>query len=130
MWFPSLVGRVMPKKTRKHFFAYVTNNGSATVSVIDTVTNTVVATIPVGLAPNGVVLTPDGKFAYVANWSSNTVSVIDTTTKTVVGSPIPIVSAPQGIGITPDGKSVYVTAEPNAVVVIDTATNAIVGPPS
>jgi YVTN family beta-propeller protein len=99
------------------------------VSVIDTVTNTVVATIQVGLAPNGVALTPDGKRAYVANWSSNNVSVIDTTTKAVVGSPIPIMSAPQGIAVTPNGKSVYVTAEPNAVVVIDTATNAIVGPP-
>jgi YVTN family beta-propeller protein len=36
-------------------FAYVTNNSAAgTVSVIDTATNTVVATIPVGKNPVGV----------------------------------------------------------------------------
>ena len=32
-------------------FAYVTNSSSGTVSVIDTATNTVVATIPVGSVP-------------------------------------------------------------------------------
>ncbi|MDY7965779.1 hypothetical protein U0F29_32640, partial [Bacillus thuringiensis] len=32
-------------------FAYVTNAGSSTVSVIDTSSNTVVATVPVGVAP-------------------------------------------------------------------------------
>ena len=34
-------------------FAYVANNGSNSVSVIDTATNLVVATIPVGVAPMG-----------------------------------------------------------------------------
>ena len=47
--------------------AYVTNNGSNTVSVIDTATNTVVATIPVGFRPFGVAITPDGTRAYVTN---------------------------------------------------------------
>jgi YVTN family beta-propeller protein len=32
-------------------FAYVTNETDGTVSVIDTATNTVVATVPVGFAP-------------------------------------------------------------------------------
>src|SRR5216117_3487446 len=40
--------------------AYVTNGFSNTVSVIDTATNTVVATIPVGAFPFGVAITPDG----------------------------------------------------------------------
>jgi YVTN family beta-propeller protein len=38
--------------------AYVTNWGSSTVTVIDTATNTVVATIPVGVDPFGVAITP------------------------------------------------------------------------
>ena len=38
--------------------AYVTNNGSNTVSVIDTATNTVVATIPIGGEPLGIAITP------------------------------------------------------------------------
>ncbi len=50
-------------------FAYVTNVNSNTVSVIDTATNTVVATVPVRSNdnPEGVAITPDGAFAYVAN---------------------------------------------------------------
>jgi len=37
--------------------AYVANFGSNTVSVIDIATNTVVATIPVGVAPSGIAIT-------------------------------------------------------------------------
>jgi len=65
-------------------FAYVANSGDGTVSVIDTATRKVVATIPVGkggggaVTPDdGVAVTPDEKRAYVANSGSNTVSVID-----------------------------------------------------
>ena len=56
--------------------AYITNSGSNTVSVIDTATNTVVSTIPVGISPGGVAVTPDGSKVYVTNFLSNTVSVI------------------------------------------------------
>lgn len=38
-------------------FAYITNSGSNTVSIIDTTTNTVVATVAVGSLPNGVACT-------------------------------------------------------------------------
>jgi YVTN family beta-propeller protein len=48
------------------------------VSVIDTASNQVVATIPVGQRPWNMALTPDGKKLYVANGRSNSVSVIDT----------------------------------------------------
>ena len=37
-----------------------------TVSVIDTATNTVTATVPVGSYPIGVAVTPDGTKVYVA----------------------------------------------------------------
>jgi YVTN family beta-propeller protein len=47
-------------------FAYVTNSGSSSVSVVDTATNTVKATIGVGARPI-VALTPDGSRVYVAN---------------------------------------------------------------
>ena len=57
---------------------YVTNNSSATVSVIATATNAVVATVPVGLGPTGVAVSPDGAHLYVANAGSATVSVIAT----------------------------------------------------
>jgi YVTN family beta-propeller protein len=63
--------------------AYITNADSGTVSVIDTATDTVSATIPVGLSPEAVAVKPDGSRVYVANVSSNTVSVIDRATNTV-----------------------------------------------
>ncbi|MFD4620355.1 YncE family protein, partial [Streptomyces sp. NPDC058475] len=67
-----------PAAAQDNTFAYVTNDSSGTVSVIDTATNTVTATIPVGTAPQGVALTPDGTRVYVTNSGSDTVSVIDT----------------------------------------------------
>ena len=45
--------------------AYDANGGSASVSVIDTATNTVAAAIPVATAPIGVAVTRDGKRASV-----------------------------------------------------------------
>ena len=55
-------------------FAYVTNIGSNNVSVIDTASNTVVATVPVGFNPRGADVTPDGARVYVTNAGDNTVS--------------------------------------------------------
>jgi YVTN family beta-propeller protein len=43
-------------------FSYMTNDGSSSVSVIDTVSNTVTATVAVGIFPQGVAITPDGTF--------------------------------------------------------------------
>jgi DNA-binding beta-propeller fold protein YncE len=49
------------------------------VSVIDTASNTVTATIPVGKQPGGIAVTPDGRHTYTSNNSeSGSVSVIDT----------------------------------------------------
>ena len=61
-------------------FAYISNGLSDTVSVIDTATNRVVTTIPVGPAPFGVAVTPDGKRVYVGSLASNSISVIDAAT--------------------------------------------------
>jgi YVTN family beta-propeller protein len=82
--------------------AYVTNGSSNTISVIDTASETVVATIPVGVIPFGVAITPDGTRAYVTNIQDNTVSVIDSATNTVIAT-IPVGNSPEGIAITPNG---------------------------
>ena len=64
-------------------FAYITNGGGNTVTVIDTATNVVVATVTVGPAPVGVAVNAAGTLVYVANSGPNTVSVIDTATNAV-----------------------------------------------
>jgi|SRR5712671_4242095 len=74
--------------------AYITNWNSNTVSVIDTATNAVSATIPVGPTPMGVAVSPDGSKVYVAN-ELHDVSAIDTATNTVIAT-IPFGPFPTG----------------------------------
>ena len=117
----------MPNAAEAVPFAYVTNAGSGNVSVINTATNLIATTIPVGLTPEQIAITPNGAFAYVANSGSNTVSVIATASNTVVGSPIPVGSGPAGIAITPSGAFAYVANfVSNTVSVIATASNTVV----
>lgn len=113
-------------------FAYVTNNNDL-ISVIDLSTNTVVATITVGNAPEGIAITPNGQFAYVAISGDANVSVINTSSNTVVPPPIPVNLTPFGVAITPNGQFAYVvnnqTPASQNVSVIDTSTNTVVGSP-
>jgi YVTN family beta-propeller protein len=110
--------------------AYITNVSSNTVSVIDTVTNAVIATIPVGLNPFGVAVSFDGSKVYFTHVGG--VSVIDTVTNTVVAT-IPVglsSSCCGGVAVTPDRSKVYVVnTNANTVLVIDTATNTVIGSP-
>ena len=110
--------------------AYITNQGpypfsASTVSVIDTATNTVTATIPIGPASIGVAASSVGK-VYVTNLGNNSVSVIDTATNTVTAT-IPVASGPVGVAVTPGGSKVYVANDgANTVSVIDTASNTVI----
>ncbi|MFN2597419.1 MAG: YncE family protein [Pyrinomonadaceae bacterium] len=107
-------------------FAYVTNYSSDTVSVIDTTSNSVVATIPVGSQPAAVTITPGGAFAYVTNRTSNTVAVIDTATQALTAT-VPVGSSPVGVAFTSDGARAYVAnSGADTVSVIDAAANAVV----
>jgi YVTN family beta-propeller protein len=94
-----------------------------TVTVIDTTTNTVTATIPLGGSARCVAVTPDGKRVYVGDTlNSGIVQVIATATNTV-NATIPV-SGNQGCGVavTPDGSKVYLANGNNTVWVITTAT--------
>ncbi len=69
--------------------AYISNSDSNNVSAIDTSTNTVVATVPIGGSPRGVAVNSSGTSVYIAaitNSGSGIVSVIDTATNTVVAT--------------------------------------------
>jgi outer membrane autotransporter protein len=110
--------------------AYITNNGSANLSVINTETQTVVGpVIPVGTEPFGAAATPDGRFVYVTNVVSNTVSVISADTN-LVSSTIPVGTRPFGIAASSDAQFAYVAnSSDNTVSVIATTTNTVVGSP-
>jgi YVTN family beta-propeller protein len=71
-------------------YVYVVNVLSDNVSVIETATNTVVATVAVGPRPRAVAITPDGAHAYVTNFFNNTVSDIEIATNTMLDMfPVP-----------------------------------------
>ena len=94
--------------------------------MIETTTNNVVATVPVGNGPWGVAVSPDGKYVYAANCYSNTVSVIDTSGNTIAAT-IPVGVSPYGIAVSTDGSNVYVTNYfDNTVSVINTTNNSVV----
>jgi len=128
-----LVMLFTPLTARAQTFAYVANSNSNSVSVIDISTNAVVATVPVGIEPVGVAITPDGTRVYVANEGPNTsprvggsVSVIDTSTNAVVAT-VPVGGTALGVAVTPDGTRAYVTNPTSgSISVIDTSTNAVV----
>ncbi len=105
--------------------AYVANFGSDTVSVIDTSSNTVVATVNVGTQPYAVAVTPNGTKAYVANCGGN-VFVIATSNNTV-SAKVVVGGCPYDVAITPDGTRAYVVRDnANSVWAIDTSSNTVV----
>lgn len=101
---------------------FVTNSDTADVSVIDTSTDAVIATIPVGRTPFADAISPDGRFAYVTNFDSSSVTVINTTSLTAVAQ-VPVGLGPVGVTFTPDGSLAYVANQySDSVSVIDTST--------
>jgi YVTN family beta-propeller protein len=77
---------------------YVSNGRGASVSVIDTATNKVTATIEVGQRPWNMAITPDGAKLYVANGRSGTVSAIDTASHRRIAD-IAVGKLPWGVAI-------------------------------
>lgn len=88
-------------------FAYITNQGANTVSVIDLATNQVVDTIAVSKGPAGVVVDGKGKRVYVSNVDGRSVSVISTAKRKVIDE-IKFDIAPVGLALTNDGSQLYV----------------------
>jgi YVTN family beta-propeller protein len=87
--------------------------------------NTVIATVAVGSAPQGIVVTPNTNFVYVANGGSLSLSEIDAKSNTVAAT-IPLTVSPGALAITPDGSKLYIgNYYANSVSVVDTASNTV-----
>ena len=117
--------------------AYVAGNGG--VSVINTATNQVIATVTTSPGDSyGIAVGPNvnGQHQlYVTNSANNTVRMINantaTNTYTAAGS-VTVGTNPRGIAVSPDGKRAYVANwGSNNVTVLDTstATPSLVGYP-
>ncbi|MGC8548714.1 MAG: YncE family protein [Acidobacteriaceae bacterium] len=120
--------------TRKHLptypsnlreYAYVTNGGSNTVTVINVKYLRVDRTIQVGRHPDGVAASPSRNEVYVVNTGSRgnngSISVINAETNNVVAT-IPVQRQPHFIDVDPTGQRAYVAnSGSNSVSVIDLA---------
>lgn len=107
-------------------FAFVTNAGDSSISVVDLEARESVATIATGEYPHGLRLSPDGRELYVANVLDGSVSVIDIETREEVAR-LPVGQAPVQVGFTPDGAHVFVSLrDENRVAVIDTVSREVI----
>lgn len=94
----------------------VLNKSEANISLIDSVSGKVLATLPVGDGPHEAATSPDGKTVVVCNYGAQrpgrTLTVIDLPGKKVEAT-IDLVGyhRPHGIQYLPDGKHLVVTAE-------------------
>ena len=104
---------------------YVANFGDNDVAVINCRTNTVLTTVPVGDAPDGVGFDASNRDMYVSNYVGASVSVINM--KNSVIKTISVGTGPSLPGYDPQNKEMYV---PNwatdTVSVIDSNTNKVV----
>jgi YVTN family beta-propeller protein len=105
---------------------YIADHRGAALSVADTATRRIVATVPVGQNPYGVQLTPDGRTAYVSNWGGDTVTAVDTATRSVRRT-IVVGHHPSAMTLNPVTGEVYVAdSDADTVSVVDPRTNAVV----
>lgn len=113
---------------RKHFptyptdfreYAWVTDGGGNSVTVLDLVHMTTAATIPVGDDPTDVAVSPTRDEVYVVNRGSASVSVIDAVTNKVVAT-IGVHREPESISVDATGERAWVAnAGSNNVSVLD-----------
>jgi PQQ-dependent catabolism-associated beta-propeller protein len=103
----------------KAYKAYVSNEKSNTISVIDTVDRKVVGTIKVGQRPRGIAITRDQKYVLVAVGDDDTIQMIDTASNSVVDT-LPSGPDPELFTDDPSGRLLYVANEnDNTVTIID-----------
>ncbi len=115
---------LMPDATR----LWICNN-TGDVSVIDVLTNTIVAHLPVAW-PWSVAFNRTGTRAYITSAppsGNGTVEVYDANSYTNLAS-IPVGIRPHGVGVTSSGRHVFVVNRwtPGSIMQISTTTNAVI----
>ncbi|WP_138731567.1 serine/threonine-protein kinase [Modestobacter excelsi] len=96
------------------------------VVFLDTATNEVSKTVPVGHRPYAPATTPDGRLLYVPSHNDGRVDIVDTTNGEVVGN-VPTPPNPHWVAFSKDGKFFYTADHESGVVtVFDSATNGLI----
>jgi YVTN family beta-propeller protein len=109
-----------------HLFAYVGNTADGTITAIDLVKLSPVATVPVGPGPTGIRAHPSRKEIWGLSSAGGYAWVLDVRTNHVIAR-IPVGAAPYALDFSPDGTRAYVASSgSNTIVAIDCATRQIV----
>jgi PQQ-dependent catabolism-associated beta-propeller protein len=114
--------------------AYVSNERDGTVTVIDTNTDRVVATIDVGARPRGIRTSPDGKLVYVAlSFSTqqtpgtiNKIAAIDHDTGKVIAQ-YDAGTDPEQFAVSNDGRRLFISNEDAGTAsIVDTTSGKVI----
>jgi YVTN family beta-propeller protein len=94
-------------------FAWATYDTASTASIVNTSTNLLMASVPTGLAANGLAVSPDSGTVYVVSNALGGISLVDTTTNKVTGVVAQDIGFAQGVEsvTTADGTFLYVVSE-------------------
>jgi YVTN family beta-propeller protein len=104
---------------------WTANAGTDTVSVIDTATGAVTATVKVGLTPVAVAASPDDARVYTADRDGDRVTVLEVPGRTVAGA-VALAGSPVALAHHPAAARLYAALGlAGQVVEIDTATLAV-----
>ena len=120
-------------------YIYVVAQGNGTtpgwLDIINTATNTVGASVQVGLSPTSVYYDTFLNRLYVANTGDNTVTVFDASNVSLGVTPaiptlavVPVGSAPVSVAALPNGRAFYVAnSASNTVSVVSSSSFGVVG---
>jgi len=108
-------------------YAYISNGGSNTVTVLDVVNMRQDRVIAVGSNPTGMAVNPRRNEVYVVNSGSDSVTVIDAE-KNVVAATMRVQKRPYSIDVDSQGQRAYVAnSKSNNVSVLDLARRREIG---
>lgn len=110
-------------------FAYVASRLSDTISVLDTATDAVTATItlPSGNGVSRLAVSPDGQRVYATVLGAHSIVAINTSDNTVIEPAIDLGFDAAGIAVSPDGSLIYATdaGTSGGVAAIDAAAGTV-----
>lgn len=108
--------------------AYVTNEESGTVSLLDRAKDRVVSTLQVGRAPRAIMVEPNTRRAFVLNEGDDTITVVDVNTQRVVHTlNVEVRSRAHDLAISPQGDRLFVANSAlNSLSVLDSASFSVV----
>ena len=94
--------------------AYVSNYDASTVTVVDTATDTVSATLNGFRSPAGIAFSPDGTKVLVVNAGDGTMTQFDVVSGALTSVAVFVagvaITGPVGVAVSPDGSHAYVTS--------------------